>query len=457
MKTNKTIWLKTISLSLLIGIGAANAQNNSEPYRYQQNTVTEESLMKAISQYDGDVRSDILTATQYPDILQKTAEIRDRTSNAFRNTIQGYPQKKQNWFYEVSRYPDLMDRLASMPRRASRNEIEAELPQSASPELKEAAWKLYDDHQQDLIKVASLNQDAVISFQNLIRPLGPVARNAFQTLEGMPDVLALLNDHIGLTTSLGERYSNDPANVNQQLADLRSQLNDQNRQDQDSYKNELAQDPDAAREMDEASREYASTGGSNFPEPPASNPVNYINPYSYWFGYPSWYGYPMWYPGAYGYGSGIYLGLGMYSSFYGFPSLGFSRWFYGGAYRRYPNLYRRYDYIYRDRIARNRYYSPDRYRAPGVSGRYANPGVSARSRAYGDVQPYRQGRVAPSQGYRSYAPGNYGGRSNGSYSRPSYGGSSSRVYQSPGGGSRGGYGGGGFRGGSGGGARGGRR
>jgi hypothetical protein len=436
-------------LALGAGLGAVRAQNTDDMYANRQVNVTDESLMKAIAPYDEDIRNDILTATQYPDVLQKASQIRDNTSRAFQRTIQDYPQKKQNWFYEVSRYPDLMDKLASMPRRTSKSEIEAMLPASATPELKEAAWKLYDNHQNDLIKVASLNQDATIAFQNLIRPLGPTARNAFKSLEQMPDVLSLLNDHIDITARIGERYQNDPASVNRQLADIRDQLDDQNKQDQAAYRDQLAQDPQALQELDRASQDYASTGGYSYPAPTGDRVVNYGSPYSYWFGYPSWYGSPMWYPGAFGYGAGIYLGLGGYSSFYGFPSYGFSRWFYGGAYRYYPNLYRRYDYIYRNRIAGGRYnYYPNRSMYQGSTGRYYNPRISGGSSGFNNNQAYRQ--QTPTQSYR-VAPRNYSynNRSNsGSYSRPSYGGSSF-------GGRSGGFsGGGGFHGGGG---RGGRR
>jgi|GEM_PF-840187 len=451
--------LKILFATIIFTAGsiAGYGQSNQNNYGNQQRTFTDKSLLQAIAGYNDNVRNNILIATQYPDVIEKAGQIRDHATSAFQQTIQDYPQKKQNWFYEVSRYPDLMDRLASMPRRSSKGEIEALLPANPADELREAAWKLYDSHQEDLVTVASLNQDAVISFQKLISPLGPTARNAFKSLEEMPDVLAFLNDHIDMAARLGERYQTDPEGVNQEVAQLHDQLNDPNNQDL-SYRDELAQDPQAAAEFQRAQQDYASTGGNSYLPPNSNNnSMNYGSPYSYWFGYPSWYNYPMWYPGSFGYGSGIYLGFGGYSPFYGFPSLGFSRWFYGGAYRYYPNLYRRYDSIYRSRIARS--YGGSRSPYMGSSGRYYNPRISGRSSGFNNNQTYRQGAAAPSQSYRT-APRNYSyGRSNsnsGSYSRPSYGAGASRSYGgSSFGGRSGGFSGGGSHGGGGG--RGGRR
>jgi hypothetical protein len=47
---------------------------------------------------------------------------------------------------------------------------------------------------------------------------------------------------------------------------------------------------------------------------------------------------------------GFYFGLG---GLYGFPSYGFSFWFYnGGYYQRYPHLYRQFGIYYRDNATR---------------------------------------------------------------------------------------------------------
>ncbi|GLU52525.1 hypothetical protein [Dyadobacter frigoris] len=432
--------------------------NQQQSYNNGQSAPAQQSLESMVAQYNDDVRNDILIATQYPDILTKLAQIRDNTTQAFQSTIQDYPQKKQNWFYEVSRYPDLMHQLATLPRRQSNEQIDgmvANVP-NASADLKEAAWKLYNNHHSDLVTVDNLNQQAINSFEDMVSPLNRDAQNAFRSLQEMPDVLSILNDHSDLTTRLGREFRNDPDGTRQDLADLHDKQEAQNKQDLADYQKDLSQDPQAQQEYNQAQQQYASANnGYSYPAPTGDKVVNvYNNPYPYWFGYPSWYGSAMWYPGAYGFGGGLYYGMGLY----GFPGFGFSSWFFGGAYRYYPHLYRTYGNFYRNNyLSRGRFSSPRSNGFIGAAGRHYSPNMgSARSNWLSSPNRgggFSQGRTY-SQGSRSIAPsqsnGNrsYGGNS---FSRPSNGGGFSRGGGGfSGGGFRSGGGGGGMRGGGGG-------
>lgn len=447
------IALVTVSIT---GYGQ-NDQNNygaQQSYSNRPSRPVEQSIAPTVAPYSEEIRNNILIATQYPDVLEKLARIREYTTQAFQGTIQDYSQKKQTWFYEISRYPDLMHDLATLPRRQSKDQING-LLNNPSKELQEAAWKLYNNHHADLVTVDNLNQQAINSFQDLISPLSGDAQEAFKSLQEMPDVLSILNDHRDLTARLGEDFKNDPDGTRQNLAALHDKIEAENKEDLANYKRDLSQDPEAQKEYDQASQQYAASGGYSYPAPTGDKVINYYNnPYSYWFGYPYWYGSPMWYPGAFGFSGGLYYGAGLYG--YGFPTWGFSTWFFGGAYRYYPHLYRTYGNYYRNHyISRGQYISP-RNGFIGAAGRHYNPEMSARSnwlsspRSYNRPGVQSQGfRTAPNQGSynRSY---NNSGRSynSGSFrSAPSYGG----------GYNRGGYSSGGFRSGGGGGSRGGRR
>ncbi|WP_353718642.1 hypothetical protein [Dyadobacter sp. 676] len=423
-----------LSATSLTGYG----QDDQMVDNAQQNIVTDQSLLKAIAPYNDDVRNDILVATQYPDILAKLAQIREKTSAGFLQIIQGYAQKKQNWFYEISRYPELMHRLATLPRKNSRETIEGMLPEQ-STELKEAAWKLYHNHHDDLVRVDNLNEEASRSFQDMIAPLSPDARQAFKTLEEMPDALSLLNDHSDLVARLGERFKDNPADVRQDLAMIHDQIEAGNKEELAAYQDELKQNPQAMQELSQASQQYATRGGYSYPAPTGDKVVNYGSPYSYWFGYPYWYGSPIWYPGLYGYGSGFYFGLGGYPVVYAMPSPGFSRWFFGGAYRYYPHLYRQYDHYYHTIAPRHYAYSPGTAFI-GSAARHFNPRVGSRSYLFDRGPSFRP---IPSQSYRPITRGN-------TFSTPSrsYGSFGPRTFNGGGGGfSRGGFSGGGFRGG----------
>ena len=438
MKTLQYFAAILLSAASLTGYG----QDDQMVSNAQQNIVTDQSLLKAIAPYNDDVRNDILVATQYPDVLAKLAGIREKSSAGFQQIIQNYAQKKQGWFYEVSRYPDLMHKLATLPRKTSHEAIDGMVANvDPTPELKEAAWKLYNNHHKDLVAVDNLNEEASSSFQSMIALLNPDARQAFRTLEEMPDVLSLLNDHSDLVTRLGERFKDNPADVRNDLAGIHDQIEAQNKEELATYQDELKQNPQAMQELSQASQEYASQGGYSYPAPTGDKVVNYGSPYSYWFGYPYWYGSAMWYPGMYGYGSGFYFGMGGYPMVYAMPSLGFSRWFFGGAYRNYPHLYRQYGDYYRTIAPRHYGYSP-RTAFIGSAARHFNPGVGSRSYLFDRSQGMRSApRPINAQGYRSMP------RSN-SFSAPSrsYGSFGGRSFNG-GGISRGGFGGGGFRGG----------
>lgn len=426
-----------LSAASFTGYGQDDQMVSNAP----QNIVTDQSLLKVIAPYSDEIRNDILVATQYPETLARLARIREQSSAGFQQIIQNYSQKKQGWFYEITRYPDLMHKLATMPRRTDKDQIEAMLP-NQTPELKEAAWKLYNNHHGDLVQVDNLNEQASAQFQQMIATLDPTGQEAFKTLEEMPDVLSILNDHSDLTARLGERFRTDPGQVREDLAQVHDQLEAENKEQLAAYTDELKQNPQAMQELSQASQQYATQGGYSYPAPTGDKVVNYGSPYSYWFGYPYWYGSPMWYPGMYGYGSGFYFGMGGYPVVYALPSLGFSRWFFGGAYRYYPNLYRQYDHYYRYNVAPRHYgYSP-RSAFIGSAARHFNPSVSVRS-GYGwnrSGEMRSAQRFAPSGSrpmmrsntYQSAPSRSYGGRSygggfgGGGFSRGSFGGGSFR-------------------------------
>jgi len=440
----KTLFVAVMLATVSVTGYSQNDQNygRQQSYGNRQSGPVEQSIVPTVAPYSEEVRNNILIATQYPDVLEKVARIREYTTQAFQNTIQDYPQKKQGWFYEVSRYPDLMHDLATLPRKQSKDQINGML-RNPSKELQEAAWKLYHNHNKDLVAVDNLNQQAVSSFQDLVNPLNADAQSAFKALQEMPDVLSVLNDHRDLTARLGEDFKNDPDGTRQKLADMHDKLETESKEDLANYQRELAQDPQAQQEFNQASQQYASNSGYSYPAPTGDKVVNYYNnPYSYWFGYPYWYGSAMWYPGAFGFGGGLYYGMGLYG---GFPTIGFSNWFFGGAYRYYPHLYRTYGNYYRNHyITRGRYISP-RNGFMGAAGRHYTPEMGARSgwsspqRSYSRPgQSYQGFRTAPNQGSynRSYNSGRTYSNGGG-FSRPSGGG-----YSRPGG-----FGGGGSRGG----------
>lgn len=380
---------------------------------------TDQGMTNAIATYDTDVRQAILSASQYPQILTALQQRQTQTESFFQYMIGGFRQAKQGWFYTLTRYPNLIHNLATLPDGQDKDAVYKLLP-NQDPDLQKAAWKLYHNEKADLVEVDNLQSEAQKAFDTSIQDLDTPTQGAFRKLATMPDVLSLLTGNTDLTTKLGQKYKDNPAQVTTDLATLHDSITLKNQTEMANFKKALAENPQAQQEFNQAVKDYAAANGYQVSNQYYGNGNYYMNPYSYWFGYPSWYGSPMWYPGAFAYNSGFYMGA---SFGYGFPYYGFSNWFMNsGYYYRYPTLYRH----------AGNYFVHNNY-APRYGG-YGNGGMR-----------YGGGYTQANRG-QAYSNG-------GNYSR-SYGNSSF------GGNRGGGFSGGGFSGGGGfhgGGGRGGRR
>ncbi|RRB04803.1 hypothetical protein [Larkinella rosea] len=348
-------------------------------------TGRDQSVAASIAPYSATVRQAILSASQYPEILSQLQQNRTQTQQAFQNLVGGFNQTKQGWFYELTRYPDVLHTLASEPTNLSTAAVENLLPKSATDELKTAAWKLYHNHHADLVQADQLNQQAGQTFEQVIQPLDAPVQDAFRQLISLPDVMTLLTDQLDLTRQLGDQYRAEGPALVQQLTALHDSLSVQDQYEVSAFQQELADNPQAGQELNQAAQDYAKSNGYIIPPVPADNTptttysYNYFaNPYSYWFGYPGWYGSPLWYPGAYWAGFGFGFGLGTYG-LYGFPTYGFSNWFFNrGYYRSYPHLYRQFGSYYQHNVAQNRVLGSVNSGFMRVAQRHYNPNASGR-------------------------------------------------------------------------------
>lgn len=398
----------TLVLMIWFGISStALSQNQSTRVE------TDKGMRMVVASQDANIRQAILTTSQYPDILSQIAQLKERTKASFHALIGSFNQQKQGWFYELSRYPDLLHSLATQPTGLKRSAIEGMLPNQES-HLKTAAWKLYHNHHEDLIETDRLEAQANQNFNDLVANTPVDVREQFRLLSQHPDVLETLTDNLALTTNLGQLYASDKAGLTQQLAEQHDSLVLQNQQVIQSYKQQMDSNPQAVSELNQAAKDFAQANGYILPNGQyASTNNNYwANPYSFWFGYPYWYGSPLWYPGAYWSNFGMYYGLGGLG-FYGFPSLGFSNWFFnGGYYTNYPILYRQFGRYYRTNLWTNRPYVPASHAFMSVANQHFNPANRLPNSTFN--RPSFSGRsFSPNNSFRSYntAPSGFGSRS----------------------------------------------
>jgi hypothetical protein len=317
---------------------------------------TDQGIDASIAPYNADVRESILEVSQYPRVLSQLQLNQGQTVESFHDIISGFDKKKQDWFYTITRYPELMHTLATLPDKTDKEAVYKLLP-NQDADLKEAAWELYDSKKKDLIKLDNVYMAAKQDFDKTIQSLSAPDQAAFQKLYNMPDVLTLLTNNIDLTTRLGEHYKANPTGLDSRLSDIHDSLIVQDQYENAAYKKQIADDPKAQDELSQAAKDYAKDNGYDVPAQQydeADNEGYYANPYSYWFGYPEWYSDPLWYPGSFWFDTGLYFGVGGFG-IWGMPGYGFSNWFFGGGrYNRYPNLYRQFGNYYRNNITENR-------------------------------------------------------------------------------------------------------
>lgn len=401
---------------------------------------TDKGLIASIAPYNMDVRQAILQASQYPEILTQLQKSQSQTKAEFQNMISDFRREKQNWFYTLTRYPDLIHTLATLPKREDKEAVYQLLP-NQSPELREAAWQLYRHEKDDLVEMDNIETAAQQEFDKKIQNLDEPTASAFRKLSALPDVLTLMTNNIELTSRLGNQYRDNPIQLDNQLAALHDSLNVQSQYEIAAFKKQMADDPQAMQELSQATKDYAAANGYNLPNQQnyTSNYPNYYgsnyygNPYSYWFGYPFWYASPMWYPGGFGFYSGFYTGLGGFGM-YGFPSYGFSSWFFNsGYYTRYPNLYRQFGNYYWFHSTDNRRLGAVNNGFMGVAGRHFNTNGGGRMGNFSSSSGYsRAGR----QSYKN--SGNSARANAGSYRSQSWGSSGGRGFSGGGGGFHGG-------------------
>jgi hypothetical protein len=339
---------------------------------------TDRGIVASIAPYEKEVRQSILIASKHPDILSQIQQSQDLSIVGFQKTISGCRQAKQAWFYTLTRYPELMHNLSLLPKGKTRADVYTLLPaQDAS--LQKAAWKLYKHNQSDLVEIDRIQHVAQAKFNSSIQLLDEPSKAAFQKLNTLPDVLDLLTANPTLTKRLSANYASNPSRVEGELSALHDSLIIQNQFETAAFKKQMADNPDAMTELNHASKDYAYANGYTQPDQQYYNGNNatvyYGNPYSYWFGYPTWFASPMWYPGSFGFNSGFYGGYGGFG-LNGFPSYGFSEWFFnGGYYHRYPRLYMQFGNYYHSNMNGHRFMGSANAGFMGIAHtHYAMPG-----------------------------------------------------------------------------------
>jgi hypothetical protein len=309
---------------------------NGQVYSIMQDLQEDEKKsIEAIALYPEVERNAILEASTQPEILIRMQNIQRKTEKQFREIILDLKKEDQEKIYNLSRYPELIESICAKNEKNTKKEIE-ELTLKYPEEIKEEAQfinrKFFDELQE--INALYLNTQSV--YQDLLKPYDRRVQLAYGSLLQLPEVVGILTDNMSLTVLLGDAYEKNPEALKKELDSLNVILAEKKAQELQEWKDYLEENPEAMKEFEQASQEFAEDQGytktvydDNYYNERVIQEIYvypYWQPYPYWFGWPYWYTYECWYPYPWWYHWGYYYSPGNVIIFVGLPSTYFMNW-----------------------------------------------------------------------------------------------------------------------------------
>jgi hypothetical protein len=320
---------------------------------YTTNAQSDQALLKDLAEenkksiealvlYPPETRLAILDATRHPEVLIKLQDMKTRTSTAFQNLIEDFPRSTQDVFYDLSRYPGLMERLVlhQEDAQAMRKDLEV-LPESKQGD----AFGVATRQMATLTQIQQLTRTTDAAFDRLISRYATSTRKSFEHLLKLPEVLELLNEDLRFTILVGETYRDNPDWVIRQMDSLNVVVARNHAEELANWQKSIENDPAAQAELQAAAQEYAKASGyisqtsddlyadegyyTEEDEPAAV--FHYYEPYPYWYGYPWWEPYPRWHPYPWWWDWGCRFYPGQVVVVY-MPSYYFMHWYFDVPY-----------------------------------------------------------------------------------------------------------------------------
>jgi hypothetical protein len=369
--------------------------------------------LEALAVYPEDVREQALRVATEPATLIELQKLQDRSQETFRDLLGPYSQDDQEQLFELARYPDLVETIATGGAK-SRGELER-IASGYPDDARAAALRQGSERPNVVARMHALLADFDGRFARLVEDLPAEKQDAFRGMLRTPELLSLLNEHTSMTVLLGDAYERDPGEVRGALEDMNLEVAKRNAEEADDWKKTVDADPDLKRDYDAAAADYQRDTGYSAYQQPSRTVVNVsINPYPYWFGYPWWYPvsytyydpwywwYPRHYWGHCGYSYGprvVLYGGPVWRPWY--PTFGFTSWYFshGHHHARYPYLSDRFVSHYERPIVNHVHYDVHKrvvkkfiYDTDGVMPAAYFKGKNRRDR----VERFREfGKLAP--------------------------------------------------------------
>ncbi|MCB0836471.1 MAG: hypothetical protein KDD99_07360 [Bacteroidetes bacterium] len=308
--------------------------------------------IEALAFYSDSLLTSILAVSSYPEVLVRAQDVQQQTQAKLQEIIAPFNRQTQADFYELARYPGLMETIANTTGKPSKNTLKT-IAESYPEEVQSLLPQMGSKYYEEIIQIHQIEIQAEQAMGELIKGYPAALRENFWMLVDNPQVLDVLMEHFHTAVVLGAEYKANPEAVYASIAQMREELITRDQEELESWKSDLESDPDAIEDLKEAAEEYANE--NNIPSPPTYKPSsaedgNYVRvehyyySYPYWLGYPYWYQTPIWYPMAYWNDWGFYYLPGRSIVVFDLPSWYFVNWYFTNPYHHYyyPYLSRYY-------------------------------------------------------------------------------------------------------------------
>ncbi len=299
----------------------------------QQLSKDERNAIESIAIYPAKKQAAILEVASHPEVLVRMKNMRKNTEAQFKILLENIPEDDQNKLFNLSRFPELIEGICK--GNVSKNAVEMDkLLVGYEKEIKEQAIFANQKYFRLLTSIHFLYFESQQAFEDLLNKYPIKTQEAFRELIKLPEILNALTENMNSTILLGDIYKNDPSKLQKDLDSISVIVAEQKTKELNDWEQSLKENPEALREYEQASKEFAKDQGFNEsdyttyePEKRTEVEIRYVyQPYPYWFGYPWWYPYECWYPYPLWYHRGYYYGPANTIVFVGFPTLFYMHW-----------------------------------------------------------------------------------------------------------------------------------
>ncbi len=311
--------------------------SNDEKETFQQLLNEDSADVSLIAAYPAKVRSAVFEVCTQPQGIATIANVQKESQAKFRSLLSSYSKDEQQKIWNLTRYSGLISKLVNATQ-LSKQELE-DLLKDYPKEVQETGIN-YALHHFELLKtIAGLDTRFTLLFKDAIKTYSPVSQTAFSELLGTPELISMLNNNMRMAVNLGVIYQKNPDYVKEQFDAINLQQAQQKAIDLEEWKQKMKDDPEAEKELQQSTKEYADEVGYSASDYYETDPAiinNYVMvPYPYWCGYPSWYEYEWWYPYPYWYHWGFTYWHGQVF-WHSPPSWFFVHW----HFHRHPHFHR---------------------------------------------------------------------------------------------------------------------